>query len=401
MPGVASCYTVAAVTNGGRSAAGASACAETPVTGATFQWDAATGTAGAQDGSGIWNATGSNWVYNAGNRLWYNGNVAAFGVNASTNCTVAIANDVTLAGLTFKATGGGAYTLSGGGGGIVLSGAIPVVASNAATITAALQGSGALVKSGAGTLTLSCSSGDSYTGGTVINGGMIDLPVKVGGGGSGAIRGAATVNTGGTLRFSAGDVSGYSGDSTCLTTLNLNGGTLTVNTTVNMTLGNCTVNMTGGAIAGVAGGNLDFFQGGCSLNTMPAAIPSTISGVPISPLRQGSTTFNVASGTTTNGIDLDISSVIRTSPSGDPAGAQLIKTGAGTMRFNAANTFARDTVIKQGTVRLDGSATLSTGASIILYPGCTLDVTNRTGGLFSLSTNQTLSGFGTVRGGRS
>jgi autotransporter-associated beta strand protein len=250
----------------------------------------------------------------------------------------------------------------------------------------AISGTGAVVKAGSGMLTFS--TRQTYSGGTIVNSGILDL--TAGGGAIGTIRGTATVNTGGTLRLSTGDAIGY-GTTDRVNPLNLNGGTLDVNIVSagggNQTLGNATINMTGGAITGLPDGNIDFFQGGSALNTFASATPSTISGVAISPLRQGSTTFTVEDGAAA--IDLDITSVIRTSPSGDAAGAVLIKAGAGTMRLGADNTFARGVQIDAGTVQVDGS--LAVGADVVVNSGGTLDGTGTINGNVTVNSGGTLS----------
>ena len=234
------------------------------------------------------------------------------------------------------------------------------------SISSVITGPGGLVKTGPGTAAIS--SQQTFTGGTMINAGTLDL--TSGGGGSGPIRGTVTVNPGGTLQISTGDGFGYNADSTVINPLNIVGGTVNVSSTANQTLGNATVNLTGGAITGTTGGNLDFFQGGSTLNTFAASNTATISGLPLSPLRQGSTTFTVAAGTTPSGIDLDISSVLRTSPSGDAAGAEFYKAGSGTMRLNAANTFSKPVAVSAGTLLVNGSLTV--GSPVTVSPGATL-----------------------------
>ena len=293
---------------------------------------------------GLANVTGNN-TWNIGTTL------AAAQSFVSSNSTLTVSGPVTNAGYVLTLDGPGSIAVS-----------------------ALITGAGGLVKNGTGTSSLSVQS--TYTGGTIINAGTLNL--TGGGGSSGTIRGTATVNSGGTLQMSTGDAFGYSGGASALTTVNLTGGTLNINTTANETLGSATLNLAGGAITGNTGGNLDFYGGGSSLNSLAATNTATISGVPLSPLRQGSTTFTVAAGSTAAGIDLDISSVLRTSPSGDASGAVLYKAGNGTLRLSGVNTFAKPLTISGGTVLVTGS----------LASGCT--VTAAIGG--------TLGGTGNVKG---
>jgi autotransporter-associated beta strand protein len=234
------------------------------------------------------------------------------------------------------------------------------------SVAGVISGGGALVKNGSGTAAISVQQ--TFTGGVTINAGTLDL--TGGGGASGPVRGAVTVNTGGTLRISTGDGFGYNADSTVINPLNIVGGTVNVSSTANQTLGNATINLTGGSITGSASGNIDFFQGNSTLNTLASTNTATISGVQLSPLRQGSTTFTVAAGTTASGIDLDISSVLKTAGSGDATGAIFNKAGAGTMRLNATNTFAKPVSVNAGTLLVNGS--LASGAPVTVQSGATL-----------------------------
>ena len=268
------------------------------------------------------------------------------------------------------ASGGFNLTLDGAGG---------------TALSSVISGAGGLIKSGSGTSTISVQQ--TYTGGTTINNGILNL--TGGGGSSGTIRGTATVNSGGTLQLSTGDATGYGGGATVLTVINLAGGTLNVNSTANQTLGSATINLTGGSITGTANGNLDFFGGGSALNTLPASTTATISGVALSPLRQGSTTFTVAAGTTPSGIDLDISSVLRTSPSGDAAGAVFTKAGAGTLRLSGANTFAKPTVVSAGTLLVSGS--LAAGSVVTVSAGGTLGGTGNIKGPTTVQSGGTFA----------
>lgn len=246
-----------------------------------------------------------------------------------------------------------------------------------------------LHKSGAGMLKLG--KNNTYTGGTIINQGILDLQV---GGSSGTIRGTATVNPGGTLRLSYGDATGWGGGVNALTQLNLNGGTLAVNTAGNQTFGGVVINMTGGSITGPANGNIDFLLGGTALNSLASPTTSTISGVPLSPLRQGNTTFSVADGPAE--IDLEIASVIRTSPSGDSG--TLSKDGPGTLRLTAVNTFARPLNVKAGTLLLSSTASLGANVAVTVSERAALGGSGTLYGTVIANADSTLAagGRGTI-----
>ncbi|WP_395750338.1 beta strand repeat-containing protein [Prosthecobacter sp.] len=88
-----------------------------PALGATFVWDATTGTSGAQDGSGTWADASGNWLDETNslqNQPWTNaaGNIAAFGAGGA-GATVTVSNTVNAGGLIFRAVTS-AYTLNGG-----------------------------------------------------------------------------------------------------------------------------------------------------------------------------------------------------------------------------------------------------------------------------------------------
>ena len=233
--------------------------------------------------------------------------------------------------------------------------------------------SAALAKNGAGVLALAARA--TYTGGTTVNGGILDL--TGGGGAEGTIRGTVDINNGAILRLSTGDATGHSLTNR-LSVININeGGTMDINIGAvsagdaawNQTLGGAVVNMTGGTISGMTDGNLDFFQGTSALNTFASAITSVIKGTPISPLRQGNTTFTVADGPAA--VDLRIDAIMRTSPSGDPAGAVLIKAGAGTMQINSANTIERGIRVDAGTLAVSPAGSLAAGP-LTIKAGATL-----------------------------
>jgi fibronectin-binding autotransporter adhesin len=136
-------------------------------------WDGGTahiagnGNGASQGGSGTWNTAIQNWDLGADypHVAWYNPNndTAVFGGTAG---TVTLGTNITVGGLTFTAP----YTLTGG---TVTFGA-PGTISNPANvmIASALAGTGPIIKSGSGTLTLSGTN--TFSGGLVINGGALN-----------------------------------------------------------------------------------------------------------------------------------------------------------------------------------------------------------------------------------
>ena len=93
---------------------------------AQLTFDANTGTAGVQNGSGTWNLTNTNWFDGANNSLWDNSGtaIAAFGTNATkTGGTITVEGTIKVGGLLFNPLSPSsvadlpvtsAYTITGG-----------------------------------------------------------------------------------------------------------------------------------------------------------------------------------------------------------------------------------------------------------------------------------------------
>ena len=257
-------------------------------------------------------------------------------------------------------------------------------------------GARSLIKNGDGLLALS--SQNTYSGGTIVNAGTLAL--TGGGGGNGTIRGSVTINTGASLSLNTGDATGYNTGTDQLNEINLNGGNLHVAVTNNQTLGNGVISMTGGTITGVAGSNLDFFQGSSALNSLASATTSTVSGPSLSIRQAGGLTITTADGAAD--IDLDITSVIAQKNAGEP----LTKAGPGTLRLGGNNTYTGPTNINAGELSVTGAlgvtavtvgtgATLSgngtIGGSVNFDTASKLDVS---AGVLTVTGNVTFDGFG-------
>jgi autotransporter-associated beta strand protein len=251
-----------------------------------------------------------------------------------------------------------ATTLTGVNGNLTVNTLDSVDDTTARTVTwaGAMSGVGGLVKTGAGTLNLNALN--SYTGNTVVNEGTLSL--NVAGGATGTIRGSLTANTGTLVRFNAGDVTGYDA-TTRLHTINLVGAEMNIAVITNQTLGRAAINMTGASITGIAGSNLDFFNGdgttNSRVNSLASATTSTISGTQLSIRQTGGVTFNVEDGTTSSGVDLQVSSVIAIN--GLFLNQPLIKAGAGTLELAGVNTYNSNTLVNDGTLILADNGRLT------------------------------------------
>jgi len=142
-----------------------------------LQWDPTPGVTGAQGGSGTWNLSGSNWIDGTGTNVsWPNdgrSSIAAFdSATVSGTSTVTVSGSVNAAGFLFSSATT-PYLLTGGT--IAMSGsALPIVVNGAPVIIdSVISGSGSIVKSGSGKLTLTGSS--PYTGAVLINSGTLAL----------------------------------------------------------------------------------------------------------------------------------------------------------------------------------------------------------------------------------
>jgi hypothetical protein len=140
------CYSVVATNLISSSSASASSCATTPATGGALAWDANSSLTGQQDGSGNWSSNSATWWNGSATVNWADNNLAVFGVNTATNCTVTITNDVTPAGMVVNSTGG-TYILTGDSNLVVVDNSTITVNGNA-VITAPLAGTANFTKAG-------------------------------------------------------------------------------------------------------------------------------------------------------------------------------------------------------------------------------------------------------------
>ncbi len=318
----------------------------------SFEWDA-DGVPPASGGTGAWDVAVSPLWFDGTNDVAWPASGTNDAVFSGTAGTVTLAaGGVTAHSLAFAATG---YTVRSNS--LTLNGVAPTVTVGpglSATLAATLAGSAGLNKAGAGTLVLG-NNGSTYSGGTTVSGGTLNIAVAgdqthsaVG------VGQAVTVNAGATLRLGAGDALGYYGASP--NTLTLDGGTLTVVPSLHDTIGYNGITLNAGTItaegAGDATGN--YILDG-TVTVLPNAAASII-GAPKIAIRGGNganltITFNVADGAATT--DLSVSSALVN------FGANvngLTKTGAGTLALGGANTYTGVTGVNGGTLVLEFAA---------------------------------------------
>ena len=275
----------------------------------------------------------------------------------------------------------------------VSSGSPTITVNNdTATISAVLAGMQGLTKTGAGTLTVSAAN--TYTGGTIVNGGILSVAYTGNDGKSALGSSNLTINNGGTVRVDTTNALGFNGNEPP-TTINA-GGLLTASSGVTQHLGSLT--LSGGTLASAAPSGLAANYGTYNLDNNLTAGGSTttsvISATFVALTTPGGTTFTVNPGAS-NGIDLDVTGTI-----GAPFGATntgLIKSGAGVMRMNSANTYTGGTIVNGGILSVGANgAVIPAGSTVQVAAGATFDLGPYTNGSANALSGVTLTG-GTLR----
>ena len=168
-------------------------------------------------GSVVWRGSGAtwdlansqNWLVSGAPDIFVTGDVVTFDDTGSAASTATLATELLPASVTVNASAN--YTLGGSG---------------------SIAGSGGLTKSGAGTLTIS--TANTFTGPTVVNGGVLQI-ASIGNGGAASPVGASSANAsnlvlnGGTLRFT-----GTATQSNRGLTLGAAGGVIDTTTSLNL-----------------------------------------------------------------------------------------------------------------------------------------------------------------------
>lgn len=338
----------------------------------TFTWSTNT-TGAAQDGTGGWNNTVSNWV-GAGDVhvLWNNanGDTAIFGAGG-VGGTVTASSGITIGGLTFNAISGTTYTLAGGP--LILTNAPTITANTNATISSVLSGSAGVVTTGAGTLTLS--GANTFTGNLVVAGGTLKdtvamnvaTPTTTGLGNMTSVGRQIQVNSGATLLFANNDPIG-SAVVLQNTSFVIDGGTINHGNFF-VTMPN--IVLTNGAILTGGNGVYPAFQ---TYNLMGSVTVSGTSGSTITTTGSSLTGVHLGNGNTSfivnptgSDPDLTVSAPLVNRPN-SLAASGFIKAGAGKMMLTADNAFSGGVTVSNGILQVGNggvTGTIGTGAGTI------------------------------------
>lgn len=226
--------------------------------------------------------------------------------------------------------------------------------SNATSFSGVVSGSGALLKQGAGNLTLTNHS--TFSGGTTINAGTLTIGNGATSGGiagsvvnnatlafnrSDAVLFAGTISgTGAVQKLAAGNLT-LSGANTYSGGTTVSAGTLTATNATGSATGSGNVTIASGAALSIgAGGTTGAVSGGIT--------------------NSGTVTFNRSNDSTYAGNILGTGS--------------LIKLGAGKLTLTGASTFTGSTQINAGILEIGAQNALSTGTALTLSGTATFDV---------------------------
>jgi len=313
-----------------------------------------------------WNTTSTNWT--GGTGIFGNGDSVQFTDAGSAALPITLVGALSPGLVTVNVTNNN-YVFSGSG---------------------YLGGTNSLVMSGLGTLTVSNSSANTYSGGTFVNGGTLVVATT---NGCQLGQGSITIATGGTLFLDTGvatwsnNVSGAgrwqvgTGTGSQATTLAGNysafAGTLEVtNGGAKIALQNSAGYPSASAMLQLDANETAFIAGG---GTFASAIQlyGGTTGEALGQLRLGSATGGTFSGPvtlladTTIGVDNGRAATI----SGNMGGSYgFTKLSAGPLTLSGNNTYTGNTIINAGSLILGATGSISNSASLAIDAGATFDV---------------------------
>jgi hypothetical protein len=297
----------------------------------TATWDANTTTTGAQDGSGTWSYTLTNWWNGSVDDYWGAPDSAVFGMGGAGPFTVTLSDNIIANAITFNSSG---YTLTNASGkSLALQGSAVITAGAAATATIGAPlstGTNTLLKAGTGALIL---SGAMQSTQTVVSAGSLEVLAKI-------VDSPYVVTNNATLKIGYSPGGGYAntamqiyGDGTAATTGFYIKGGQNYNCSGQIQLLNAptTIRQYGTGLAGI--GMFDINHDGIWCT---AAASGSVTDTNIQMVSRGyGMSAHIDAGANTATGDLIINGPLNIPPSSDaPYG--FVKRGTGSLRLNAA-----------------------------------------------------------------
>ncbi len=279
---------------------------------------------------------------NAGSLTINQGAVTMTALDGSLNVTNAVATAAAIISGGFSLNSGGTFRASAAftsaTGSFGLYGADSTIDTNGfnVSLVGSFSGSGALNKTGSGTLTLNSAG---FTGGINVQAGTLKVADTFSSGGTVAISSGATLDLINTNR-TIGQLSGAGN-------VTLGSATLTVNQSTNSELS--------GALSGT-GGLTKSGTGTLTLSGTNTASGTTTVSAGTLQIGNGGTSGSLG-GNITNNATVVFNRSDASTYSGVISGSGAVtKSGAGTLTLSGTNTFSGATTISAGTLKLSGSA---------------------------------------------
>lgn len=343
----------------------------------SLYWDGSQSVANgsADGGSGIWDYSDTNWTSDIGtpNQSWNGGN-AVFSGPPGTAGTVAVGGQHSITGLEFQNDG---YKLVGGANGQLNTSGIANIRVNpnvTATLGVAIGGSGTLRKQDSGTLVLN--GNNSYTGGTIIEAGRLEV-------GSNTALGSGALTALNNTVLDANNKVALDNNVNLMGSVGIGGSAdLTLNGVVDGPGGSLIKN--GAANLALNGANV--YQGGTTLNAGTLTVGND-QALGSGGLTVGGASTLTASNTVTLGNAIALNANLTVAGDNDltlnsliSGPGQLVKTGTGTLTLNNTNpghaggialnggtlAFANATSLGSGTLVANGTATLKNNGPVML-----------------------------------
>ncbi len=301
--------------------------------------------------------------------------------NAATGVTVTVDSNRKIGSLAFSVSD---YTLDGSGTLSLDSSAIQplisVTSGRTATIAANLGGTFGMEKTGTGKLVLTGIK--SYTGGTTVTAGTLEL--SGGNSGNSQISGALNIAAGATVSITGGDGTGFGWNAPVTSTV-VDGGTINAVSGAHLGFGSfATMTLdNGGTVLGNwqwnGDGMLAFSSYGDSTNTIGAG------SVTLRGDAGANHTFTVDDGAAATDLQINANLTDQWPAVWWVPASGLTKSGTGTMVLNGTNTYDGNTVVADGALNV-------TATSNLRFRPTTNGATNSVSG----SGTGTLSFLGTV-----